>query len=204
MTPGAQSGTVAGNPGDVSESQDFGALFTRAHRVLWLVAFGVVQNRTLADDVVQEAALIALGKFSGFKPGTVFSAWMATIVRYVALNQARSARRRRAAPVERDLDVPAQPQARPAELRMSPGGDLPPDQELFDDAVLAALRKVADIPRMCILLRTVEGLDYNEISRILQIPEGTAMSHVHRTRQRLRRDLAHLQPPHAAESEASE
>ena len=33
-------------------------------------------------------------------------------------------------------------------------------------------------------------LGYAEISRLLQIPEGTAMSHVHRTRQFLRQKLS--------------
>jgi RNA polymerase sigma-70 factor (ECF subfamily) len=55
---------------------------------------------------------------------------------------------------------------------------------------MAALVEVGEVPRACILLRTVEGLAYPEIAKLLGIPEGTAMSHVHRTRQLLRTRLA--------------
>jgi DNA-directed RNA polymerase specialized sigma24 family protein len=44
-----------------------------------------------------------------------------------------------------------------------------------------------------LLLRTIEQMEYSEISKVLQIPEGTAMSHVHRARQHLRERLADLE-----------
>jgi RNA polymerase sigma-70 factor (ECF subfamily) len=52
------------------------------------------------------------------------------------------------------------------------------------------LGDVGEVARACLLLRTLEGLEYAEISRLLEIPEGTAMSHVHRTRRYLRDRLA--------------
>ena len=48
----------------------------------------------------------------------------------------------------------------------------------------------APMARACLLLRAVQDLDYSELSRLLGIPEGTAMSHVHRARNALRRALA--------------
>jgi RNA polymerase sigma-70 factor (ECF subfamily) len=46
-----------------------------------------------------------------------------------------------------------------------------------------------EIPRTCLVLRVVHGLAYSEISSALDIPEGTAMSHVHRSRLALRERL---------------
>jgi RNA polymerase sigma-70 factor (ECF subfamily) len=57
---------------------------------------------------------------------------------------------------------------------------------------MRALRGVSEVARACLLLRTLEGMPYARISELLQIPEGTAMSHVHRTRQFLRERLADL------------
>src|SRR4051812_25584625 len=56
---------------------DFAAEYQRAYRVLWVVAAGVLGRATGAEDVVQEAALLALGKLDRFEPGTHFVAWMA-------------------------------------------------------------------------------------------------------------------------------
>ena len=43
--------------------------------------------------------------------------------------------------------------------------------------------------RASFLLRSLRGLPYSEIAVLLDIPEGTAMSHVHRSRARMRQRL---------------
>ena len=50
----------------------------------------------------------------------------------------------------------------------------------FDDEVPRALNAMSDIARCCLLLQVVQNLSYAEISELMQIPPGTAMSHVHR------------------------
>ena len=179
-----------------SLSVDFGALFKSCYRTLWLVAFSIVRDAGLAEDVVQESALIALGKMNEFRAGSSFDAWMGRIVQYVALNQARAKRRRSMQPVDSAPPpaVPITTQPNVGQLELLAQGQLSDNQELFDDRVMAALKRLAHVPRTCLLLRTVGGLDYTEIARVLRIPEGTAMSHVHRTRQLLRRELADLEP----------
>lgn len=196
MASGAsiQPAKPAAAPGDSGGGPvDFGAQFGASFRSLWVVAIGIVQNRTQAEDVIQEAALIALSKMHTFKPGTNFSAWMARIVEFVARNQARSSRRRRASELDEGAHVaPADPQTGGAPRGAGP--ELGRDQTYFDDRVMRALRKLDETPRLCLLLRTMENLEYSEISRLLNIPEGTAMSHVHRVRKALREELADLAP----------
>jgi RNA polymerase sigma-70 factor (ECF subfamily) len=74
-------------------------------------------------------------------------------------------------------------------IRLTAQGQLPPDQMAFDDDLMAALNNVNDTARACLLLRTIDGMEYAEISKLLDIPAGTAMSHVHRSRQFLRKRL---------------
>jgi RNA polymerase sigma-70 factor (ECF subfamily) len=172
--------------------------FTASFRLYWLIAVGIVGDSALAEDVVQEAAIVALGKLDQYQPGTSFNAWLGQMVRYVALNEQRKQRRRSAVsldPATMDQSTP-DTSAAPGggKLRLTSRGQLPPDQAYFDDRVLEALGEVKETARACLLLRTVEGLDYAEISRLLEIPEGTAMSHVHRTRKLLRQRLAEMQP----------
>lgn len=176
---------------------DFAAEFERAFRGLWLIAVGIVRDPVLAEDVVQEAALIGYRKRAQFQAGTNFGAWMGQIVRHTAMNQARKRWTRREAPLEGVGEMPERSGASEAgelgaeaTLRMSRTASVAADQHWFDDAVVRALQAVSETARACLLLRTIEGLSYSEIAAILAIPEGTAMSHVHRARAAMRQQLA--------------
>lgn len=171
----------------------FAEFFQESWRTLWCVAAAVLGSRDEVEDVLQESALIAIGKLGDFQPETSFTAWMAQIVRYTALNTARRRARRRAVVSIHDdlLEQPAGSEHRGnGSVSASPKGNLPAYEEAFDDRLLGALKSLGETPRTCLLLRTVEEMSYREISEILGIPEGTAMSHVHRTRQALRERLA--------------
>jgi RNA polymerase sigma-70 factor (ECF subfamily) len=150
--------------------------------------------------VLQEAAMVALRKLDQFRPGTSFVAWMARIIRFIGLNQARQHRRTRL------LEAPdASPEpAIEGEAHRMPDpvdghGRLTDDGDSFDDRLLAALESLDETARACLLLRTVMDLPYAQIARALDIPEGTAMSHVHRARTALRSRLA-KEPPAATPS----
>lgn len=195
---------------------EFARSFRASFRVLWCIAAGIVGNADTAEDIVQEAAVIGLGKYEQFRgqpgaggerddavggqPGSAgsspFDAWMGQIVRYVALNRYRKDRVRRSVPLS-DNHVSHQPGPEhrlTRSLKLTRNGQLPEDQQAFDDQVLEALREIGDVARACLLLRSIESLEYQQIGRLLDIPPGTAMSHVHRARQALRRRLAQREP----------
>ena len=177
---------------------DFAAQYQASYRLLWLIAAGILGGAHGADDVVQEAAVQALGRIDQFTPGTNFVAWMAQTVRYVGFNHARKRRRSRSTSLESVADAAESPKLsyeppEAGDLRLGQRGEIPPEQRHFDDRLMRALEGIADVPRSCLLLRTVEGLEYSEIARLLGIPEGTAMSHVHRSRQYLRKRLTEEQ-----------
>jgi len=180
-------------PPERADCAAFAEQFQAHFRVLWLIAAGILGDRVMAEDVVQEAAVIAMGKLEQFEPGTNFTAWMGTIVRHVALNTARKEKRRQAVEFD-DGQIgggkgPKQSGGRGAGLRASNPGAMPRDRGVFDDRLMAALRSLGETARACLLLRTVEGMEYRDISQALGIPEGTAMSHVHRSRRQMRQRL---------------
>ncbi|MBI1827392.1 MAG: RNA polymerase sigma factor [Planctomycetes bacterium] len=169
---------------------EFAAEFRASFRALWLIAAGIIGDASLAEDVVQEAAIIALEKLDQFTPGTNFKAWAGRIVRNVALNRARSERRRRAVTGNADSLNAVSARNERDSTEHPEHARFPDHKASFDSRVLAALESVTEIARACLLLRTLEGMEYSEIAAVLEIPEGTAMSHVHRTRQHLRERLA--------------
>ncbi len=163
--------------------EGFAELYQSSWQALWCVAVSVLNDKALAEDALQESAIIALRKRGDFTPGTGFVPWMSAIVRYVALNQSRKTARSRTSSVDPALLDQTNEEA-PIERRGT-GSD-----EMFDDRVKAALETLSETARQCLLLRTIFDAPYSEIAQKLEIPEGTAMSHVHRARRTLRDRLA--------------
>ncbi|MEO0478839.1 MAG: RNA polymerase sigma factor [Planctomycetota bacterium] len=166
--------------------EQFAERFERAAPVLWCVAAAVVRSRDTAEDVVQDAAVHAMARLTTFEPGTNFTAWMTRIVRFTALNQVRRTQKgpRLLDPEGTDPEAPSQ-----SSEFVSECGALLPDQAGLDDRVVAGLNSLNETERACLLLRTVLELSYREIGSSLDIPQGTAMSHVHRARQHLAAQL---------------
>ena len=123
--------------------------------------------------------MVAMSKLAEFDRSTSFAAWAGQIVRFIALNELR---KKGKAPRSGD------------DTLGSFGGaariDAPPEHEAELRAKLGeALGTLDETARACLLMRTVMGMSYQEISSALDVPEGTAMSHVHRSRQALRTTL---------------
>jgi RNA polymerase sigma-70 factor (ECF subfamily) len=122
---------------------------------------------------------------------------MAKIVRYIALNHARRDRRQPSAvdpaAIDEALAGRFSDDDRAAHV-MDDQGRLDEEHAPFDDRMMRALGSIGATARACLLLRTIEELNYDEIAKLLEIPPGTAMSHVHRTRMLLRQRLADLDP----------
>ncbi len=190
--------TTKESPGPQSDRQSFAQQFQAAYPTLWRIAAGMIGDRTHAEDIVQEAAIIGLSKLEGFRPGSNFVAWMAAIVRRCALNYSRKVRNR--ATVATD-PVMLDQSERSADVDSSTGpivsktGSLNEAQDAFDDHLLRGLMALSDEARCCVLLRIVEELSYAEISELMQIAQGTAMSHVHRGKSLLRRYVQGADPP---------
>lgn len=123
---------------------------------------------------------------------------MAQIVRYIAKNELQKVRRRKTSstdPLVIDAQRHALEEAGSGPRPISRFGHLLDHQNSFDDRLLGALRTLDTVARSCLLMRVVLDTPYKEISIILGIPQGTAMSHVDRARRALR---THLTAPERA------
>lgn len=114
---------------------------------------GLVPQRHLADDIVQETFLTACQKSDDYEPGTNFRAWVLTIARYkvLAMLKRRGAGEALLSPdvVELLADEP------PEDLRL-------PERTLALDACVAKLGPSA---RRAVLLRYTDDLGPTEIAR---------------------------------------
>ncbi|TWT37140.1 ECF RNA polymerase sigma factor SigH [Posidoniimonas corsicana] len=178
---------------------EFTELYLAAHPKLWTVAVAVIGDRDLAEDALQDAAITGLKKLDSYERGTSFAAWMSQIVRFTSLNYLRKREKRdrtsdpehiveATAADPHDPSTPAEPASTHA------AGAFDPDKLGIDDRLAAALVTLPADRRICLLLRIVQALSYDEIAEMLDIPASTAMSHVHRAKAALKNQLSAAAP----------
>ncbi|NPT55361.1 sigma-70 family RNA polymerase sigma factor [Paraburkholderia elongata] len=146
-------------------------------------ARALINNRDLADDLVQDTLERALGRTGMFQPGTDLRAWLFTIMHNVFANQARKASAR-AVHVAVDDSVNESEFAVPSDQTRS--------LEMRD--LDYALQRLPAEQREVVLLVGLEEMSYADVALALEIPIGTVMSRLSRGRERLRALMAGTQP----------
>ena len=137
-------------------------------RVVRLAAH-ILRRSDEAEDAAQEAFVRAFQRLPEFRGTGPFASWLCSITVRVCLD------RRRAARWQRETPESAAPEA--ASSASSP------DARLLIEALLDRLSPPM---RAALVLREVEGLEYDEIAQILQIPVGTVRSRLHAARAQFR------------------
>lgn len=160
-------------------SPAFESAYARAADALLVLAAGLV-GRADAPDILQEACVIGMRRYTEFSQPGNFEAWMATILRNVARNHRRADRRRSVR-----LRFWSRMQGDPAPAF----GTSPRDGHPIDPALIAAIESLEDDARVCLLLRVVRGMSYQQIADMLSMPDATVRSHVFRARARLAQTL---------------
>ena len=149
-----------------------GILFERYHGKSFGLCYRMVRDRSLADDLVQEAFLRVLRYRGSFRAPSSFAAWLYKIVRNVCLDQIRSRQHedRALRRLERDCVNPV-------------------SWEHEDEraaVVRAALRRLDENQRAILELKRIHGLTYAEIAERVGTTEGAARVRVHRAVKQLR------------------
>ena len=144
---------------------------------LYRAAASILHSRSEAEDAVQEAYLQALKSFHRFTPGTNCRAWLFRILFHVISHQRRQWFGRLIFS-ERE------------ELEQTVVYEEPVREDLTDDEVLQAFRKLPRQFAEVVMLADVQEFSYKEIQETLGIPAGTVMSRLSRGRQMLREHLA--------------
>jgi RNA polymerase sigma-70 factor (ECF subfamily) len=144
------------------------------------IAFAFCRTQVDADDLAQDALLKAYRSLHTFREGTFLGPWLYSVTRSVCHDWYRQSRGK-GRPREVELDEERELAADPSEFDQ---------QQLLlvkDDAerLWAAIRTLEPTFRVPLVLFDIEGLSYEEIARVEQIPVGTVRSRLSRARQRL-------------------
>jgi RNA polymerase sigma-70 factor (ECF subfamily) len=155
------------------------------------VAMRFCRHQADAEDLVQEAALLAYRAFGSFEPGTNFRAWFLKILTNCYFTKRR---REKSRPVTSDLDDTPDLYiyARSGQAGFPTQGPDPAAQlleTLGTERVVAAIHRLPDEYRVVATLYFMEDLSYEEIAQALECPVGTVRSRLHRGRKMLQKAL---------------
>ncbi|MBP88787.1 MAG: RNA polymerase subunit sigma-70 [Planctomycetaceae bacterium] len=167
-------------------SAAFGELVQLHQNRLYNAMVHFCGNMTEAEDVVQEAFVQAYLKLASFQRNSAFYTWLYRIAFNTAISRKR--RQRNEASVDQ---VREQSGIEPLD-----SGDQPGDQMMRDERaalVHKALGLLSEEHRAILILREMDGCDYEQIAEALSINVGTVRSRLHRARTQLRDRLQELE-----------
>jgi RNA polymerase sigma-70 factor, ECF subfamily len=160
----------------------FGSLVRRYQDRLYTALIHVAGSRDEAEDVAQDAFVQAYLKLRTFERQSKFYTWLYRIAFNAAVSRRR--KRRTEGSIEQARaavgDEPADRRERPEERLL---------RKERADLLSQALAGLSDEHRAILILREMEGCDYEQISQILDLPVGTVRSRLHRARAHLRVEL---------------
>lgn len=160
-------------------------IIRRMNPRLFRIARGIVDNDSVAEEVVQEAYLIAFTRIDEFRGEAAFSTWITRIT----LNAAKM--RLRKTHLTQEYDSVNESQHADATVLIFPGAKTPnPEAEhgraQFRDLIEQAVTELPAKLRVVFLLREAEGMAVAAIAKDLDISVINVKTRLFRARKQLR------------------
>lgn len=172
------------------DTQSFSKLIAVYENKLYHHAFRMLKSEEDAQDAVQEALLKVWRKLDSYSGTAAFSTWLYTIIHNVCLDILRKKKRTG----EQSQISLYQNSNDEEEFEISVEDNAPgPYENVQKKAAVSALKEaIAQLSqehREVIVLRDIDGLDYDEIASITGASLGTVKSRISRARLALRKIL---------------
>ncbi|MCK5521361.1 MAG: sigma-70 family RNA polymerase sigma factor [Candidatus Marinimicrobia bacterium] len=148
-----------------------------------------VGQEEMAEDIVQDTFIKLYTSADMYREIAKFSTWIYTIAANLAKTELRKRKRRKLFSLQ-DLGLDEKEYEIPS-TDTDPGKEL--NTRFSRGEITRAIYKLSEQFRTVIILRDVQELSYEEISRIVDVPEGTVKSRINRGRLKLIQSLKGLE-----------
>ena len=150
--------------------------------------FNYLGDLESSEDVVQETMIKLYLKKHYYREIAKFSTWLYTIAKNLAKTELRKRKQRKTTFLSQF--------SKHDKTYELPSNDPEPGQEIQTDIVNKIIRDAVDQLsekfKIVIVLRDIQGLSYEDISEIINVPIGTVKSRINRARLQLQVELKHL------------
>ena len=167
---------------------------------LYRVAYGITRNDADAEEVVQDAFLALFRKIDSFEGRAALGSWLYRVTANAALIKHRGKRAKLEVSLEEQLPTYLADGHREGDrsFLLADWSETPEEPLLNGEArktLERALDRLPDHYRAVVVLREVEGLDNEEIAKVLDESVPTVKSRLHRARMVLREELTRALGP---------
>lgn len=160
------------------DTSAFDLLIERHYKRIYKLAFQMLGNSEDAADATQETFVKAFEQIRHFRGDSSFSTWLHRI----AINTCRDmARRNRTVAFSQLQPENEHSDFDPATLTEPNPNEILEERERAE-MVWLALRQLSEEARQILVLCDMQGFSYAEVAAILNLPEGTVKSRLHRAR----------------------
>ena len=156
--------------------ESFESIYKVYSGFVYNVAFRVLNNRDEAQEISQEVFLTVYRKLKSFKFKSSFKTWIYRITVNMAINYAKKKSK------DRDRTVGYDDSEFNRTINST---DEEIEREQQEKVISSLLETLNPDQRVCIVLRSVEGLSYQEIAESLNVNINTVRSRLKRARETL-------------------
>jgi RNA polymerase sigma-70 factor, ECF subfamily len=159
----------------------FEKIYTAMNSFVFNVAFRIAGNKEDAKEITQDVFIKMHRKLSSFMFRSSFKTWVYRITTNTAINAVNRVRKKADATISCDDDIKLKNQAVGSDLAIT---------ENSSCQTLERLLYGMDInQRACIVLRSIEGLSYKQISESLNVNINTVRTRIKRAREYMMKNL---------------
>lgn len=172
----------------------FEQLVLRHQRRVYNLAFRITGLPDEAQELAQEIFIKVYQKLDTFRGDAAFTTWLYQVAANHSKNRLKYLKRRKYYSTS-SVDEPIEGTNGSIEKQYKSPEPTPEDilnSSQLQKIVQEKLNELPDAHRMVLVLRDIQGLDYDQISHITGLALGTVKSRIHRGRLELKRKLAFL------------
>lgn len=173
---------------DLDPADQLAALTRRHADAVYRVALSVTRDADLAEDVSQDALLKAWQALPTYRGDAPLKNWLLRITHNTAISALRRRRDVHLDPTEFPEDAPS------AHLAPAESVEDRVEDRASYEAFESALENLDELSRSIVVLREVEGMSYDEISTVLEVPLPTVKTRLLRARKVLSTALEGWRP----------
>ena len=157
-------------------------IYNRYYKAMYNTALRIVKHTAEAEDVMQESFLNAFMKLHTFKGEVTFGAWLKRIVINNSIYHYRKQQKNQTSDINEVL------------YKVEDNDGVALDDsgytELKAQKVMETMKSLKDNYRVSLTLHLIEGYDYEEISKIMDISYANCRTTISRAKENLRKRLA--------------
>jgi RNA polymerase sigma-70 factor, ECF subfamily len=170
------------------DMDSFNQLVLKYQDMMYRISLRILTDEASADDATQNAMIQAFRNIKSFRGGS-FRSWLARVTVNASYDEMRRWKRQPSMSFEQVNSDGEEIESLPWMVDLADGPEERYDSVELREALQRCVKALSADYRLVVVLVDVEGMSYEEVARVANIPVGTVKSRLARARMQLRKSL---------------